>query len=62
MKNNRAFFKAMAILLTIAMLLAILFVEASAAPATSKSNRSFIVELWDGSMYKQLASLSSDEC
>lgn len=61
MESSRTLKKIMAFLLIIAILPVMLCVEAFAAPAASKSNGSFIVELWDGSTYEQVASVSTDE-
>jgi hypothetical protein len=58
MRNIRAFNKVLVILVTVAMLPALLSVNASAAP---KSNGSFIIEIFDGSTFTQLADLSCDE-
>lgn len=61
MGKRRSFFKVMAILLIIAFLPTVLSVGASTASTASATNGSFIVELWNGSTYKQVASFSTDE-
>lgn len=52
---------AVVLFISLAILPGILSVDATTVPAASKSNGSFIIELWDGRTYKQVATLSTNE-